>query len=115
VAITSKPFFYKGIDMGNYVNINFDIMSELDLTHKEIMVLNYIDSMCKNGVQEYCFASNKAICGSLNITQRTLYRILNTLEDRKLIRRVTKSIGNDGKIRKIFSQLPSAKVADIYT
>jgi len=71
--------------------------------------------MCKNGSEDYCFASNNTMCNQLKITERTLYRILNILEDKDLILRKTKSIGNDGKERRIFSKLPGAKVADIYT
>lgn len=86
-----------------FVTINFSDMDNLDLSHKETIVLNYIDSMCKNGVKDYCFASNKFICENLNITQRTLYRILGRLESKNLITRRTRSIGNDGKERRIFS------------
>ena len=89
-------------------------MEKLDITHKEYLVLNYIDSLCKNGVKDYCFASNKTICKELNLSERTLYRILRSLEGEGLITRRTKSIGNDGKERRIFSNIPSAKTADIY-
>lgn len=86
-----------------FITINFSTMDNLNLSHKELIVLKYIDSMCTTGVQDYCFASNKTICNTLNITQRTLYRILNRLEEKRLITRKTRSIGNDGKERRIFS------------
>jgi DNA-binding MarR family transcriptional regulator len=97
-----------------FATINFKAMENLNITHKEFLVLNYIDSLCKNGVKEYCFASNLTICRELNLSERTLYRILSVLEGKNLIKRVTRSIGNDGKERRIFSTIPSAKVADIY-
>lgn len=89
-------------------------MENLNINHKEYLVLNYIDSLCKNGVKDYCFASNKTICKELNLSERTLYRILWNLEDKGLITRRTKSIGNDGKERRIFSNIPTVKTADIY-
>jgi|TARA_R110002072_G_scaffold79992_4_gene184060 DNA-binding MarR family transcriptional regulator len=101
--------------MDRYVKINFNKMNDLNLNHKEYIVLNYIDSMCKNGSEDYCFASNSTICDQLTLSERTLYRILNNLEDKELILRKTKSIGHDGKERRIFSLVPSAKMADIYT
>lgn len=97
-----------------FAKINFNTMENLKINHKESIVLNYIDSLCKNGVKEYCFASNNTMCKELSLSERTLYRILSNLEDKNLIKRVTKSIGHDGKERRIFSNLPGAKVADIY-
>jgi len=94
--------------------INLDMMDKLDLNYKEISVLNYIDSLCKNGVKNYCFASNKTICKELKLSERTLYRILKSLEAKNLITRKTKSIGYEGKERRIFSNIPSAKMTDIY-
>ena len=95
--------------------INFNMMDELNLNYKEVMVLNYIDSLCKNGVKDYCFASNKTICKELKMSERTLYRVFKSLEAKNLITRRTKSIGYEGKERRIFSNIPSAKTADIYT
>lgn len=43
--------------------------------------------------------SNKFIAEELNITDRGVYRTLDKLEKSKIIKRETKSIGNDGKIR----------------
>jgi len=77
-----------------------------NLTRAEATVLAYIDSFSiKKG---YCYASNESICMALNLNDRTLYRILNKLENKKYIKRKTKSLGNDGKERKIYVS-PSAK------
>jgi DNA-binding PadR family transcriptional regulator len=100
--------------MGQFVKINFDNMENYGLNNSEGIVLEYIDSLCKNGNREYCFASNKTISKTTKISERTLYRILSKLESKGLIKRKTKSIGKEGKERRIFSNLPSAKVADIY-
>lgn len=45
--------------------------------------------------------SNKFIAERLDITDRGVYRTLDKLEKLKIIKRDTKSIGNDGKIRVI--------------
>jgi DNA-binding PadR family transcriptional regulator len=39
---------------------------------------------------------------ALNLNDRTLYRILKNLENKEYITRKTKSLGNDGKERKIY-------------
>ena len=100
--------------MGQFITINFDKMKSYDLKNNESIVLEYIDSLCKNGTREYCFASNRTISKNTKISERTLYRILSRLESKGLIKRKTKSIGKEGKERRIFSNLPIAKVADIY-
>ena len=88
-----------------YVNINLAFMNT-NLSISEATVLSYIDSLSiKKG---YCYASNDSICMALNLNDRTLYRILKSLENKKYIKRVTKSLGNDGKERKIFIS-PDAK------
>ena len=77
-----------------------------NLTISEATVLSYIDSLSiKKG---YCYASNDSICMALNLNDRTLYRILKNLEKKSYIKRVTKSLGNDGKERKIYVS-PDAK------
>lgn len=70
------------------------------LTFAEKAVFSYIKSLASS--KGYCFATNKHICEALTLTDRTLYRILNNLEQNAYIRRETKSIGFDGKQRKIF-------------
>lgn len=88
-----------------YVNINLAFMNT-NLTISEATVLSFIDGLSiKKG---YCFASNDSICMALNLNDRTLYRILKNLEKKKYIKRVTKSLGNDGKERKIYVS-PTAK------
>jgi len=100
--------------MGQFITINFKKMEDYDLNNNESIVLEYIDSLCKNGTKEYCFASNKTISETTKISERTLYRILSKLETKGLITRKTKSIGKQGKERRILSNLPSANLADIY-
>ena len=88
-----------------YVNINLAFMNT-NLTISEATVLSYIDSL---SIQKgYCYASNSSICMALNIKDRTLYRILKKLEEKEYIKRNTKSLGNDGKERKIYVS-PSAR------
>jgi DNA-binding PadR family transcriptional regulator len=100
--------------MGQFITINFDKMESYDLKNNESIVLEYIDSLCRNGSKDYCFASNKTISKTTKISERTLYRILSKLESKGLITRKTKSIGKQGKERRIVSNLPSAKMTDIY-
>ena len=97
------PFF---INMNcKYVKVNLEGMDKLTFTEKA--VLSYVKSLCKG--KGYCFASNKHICDTLSLKDRTLYRILNRLERSDFIRRETRSIGNDGKQRKIYVN-PSFKL-----
>jgi len=76
------------------------IMSDLDLNLQENAVFSYVCSLAnKTG---YCYATSKHICESLDIKDRTFYRILTRLEEKEFVTRVTKSVGNDGKERKIY-------------
>lgn len=70
------------------------------LTFIEKAVFSYIASLAKE--KGYCFATNEHLCGALSVKDRTMYRILNRLEESACIRRETKSIGYDGKQRRIF-------------
>jgi predicted transcriptional regulator len=82
-----------------YINIDLAHMDK-DMNIKEASVLSHIVSLSKQ--RGYCWASNKAICDTLNIPDRSLYRILNKLENRGLIMRDTKSVGKTGKERRIY-------------
>ena len=82
----------------NYIKVDMEGLSKLNFTEKA--VFSYIKSLSKD--KGYCFASNKHICEALTIKDRTLYRILNILEENACIRRETKSIGFDGKQRRIY-------------
>lgn len=80
-----------------------------DMTVRDMAVLAHIQSLSiKEG---YCYASNRAICETLNLPDRSLYRILNKLEEKRLIKRVTRSIGKTGKQRRIYP-VATATVAD---
>ena len=92
--------------MKNYININLAFMNT-NLTIQESAVLSYITSLAIK--KNYCYASNQAICNTLKLNDRTLYRILKKLENKEYIKRETKSIGNYGKQRKIFIS-PNAKL-----
>ena len=70
-----------------------------NLSIQEATVLSYVESLAKQ--KGYCFASNE-FSRNLGLNERTLYRIFNKLEGRKYITRITKSIGNNGKQRKIY-------------
>jgi DNA-binding MarR family transcriptional regulator len=82
----------------NYVKVDMQGLSKL--TFAEKAVFSYIKSLSLD--KGYCFATNKHLCDVLSITDRTMYRILKKLEESACIRRETRSIGTDGKQRKIF-------------
>jgi DNA-binding PadR family transcriptional regulator len=91
-----------------YLNIDLTYLPK-DMTLREKAVYAHIQSL---SVQRgYCYASNRAISETLGIPDRSLYRILNKLEERGCINRRTKSIGNTGKERRIYP-VPTATVAD---
>ena len=92
-----------------FININVAYMNK-SLSVTESALLSLIKGLSKK--RGYCFASNKAICDTLNLSDRTLYRLLDKLETRGLIMRETKSIGI-GKERKIRLS-PSANMTDTY-
>lgn len=71
-----------------------------NLSIQEVAVLSYIQSLSNK--KDYCYASNESICNALKLNDRTLYRVLKKLEDKGYINRVTKSIGNYGKQRRIY-------------
>lgn len=80
-----------------FININVAFMAK-SLSVTESALLSLIKSLSKK--RGYCFASNKAICDTLNVSDRTLYRMLEKLEEKGFIMRETRSIGI-GKERKI--------------
>lgn len=89
-----------------YIKFKTDFIEEnLDL--KESLVLSYLASLTK---KEYCFASNDHLSKTLSINDRTLYRVMNSLEEKELIKRVTKSTGRYGKDRRIYVN-PTVKTA----
>lgn len=92
-----------------YVNVDLKIEG---LNNNERVLYSHIKALCR-GLKPYCFASNKSLADTLNVSERTLYRILDGLEDKNLIKRETKSIGNYGKERKIIALSPSANMTDI--
>jgi DNA-binding MarR family transcriptional regulator len=85
--------------MKNYININLAFMNT-NLSLQEVAVLSYIQSLAIK--KDYCYASNESICNALKLNDRTLYRVLKKLENKGYIKRVTKSIGNYGKERRIY-------------
>ena len=80
-----------------FVNVQLNLDSSLSF--KESSVLSYLCSLDK---KEYCYVSNGSMSDTLGINERTLYRILNSLEEKELIKRVTRSSGFYGKNRKIY-------------
>tara|TARA_R100000951_G_scaffold110205_1_gene108016 strand:- start:2036 stop:2344 length:309 start_codon:yes stop_codon:yes gene_type:complete len=91
-----------------FININVAFMNK-SLSVTESALLSLIKGLSKK--KGYCFASNKAISDTLNISDRNLYRLLNKLEAQGFIERDTKSTGHYGKERKIRLS-PSANMAD---
>lgn len=97
------PFFrlLKRLKMSNtkFVYIKKDITSQ-KLTFKENAVLSYL---CSLSAKKYCYASNQHLCETLGIEDRTMYRVLASLESKNLIIRETKNEGaRYGKNRKIY-------------
>ena len=82
-----------------FVNVNLELMVK-DLNIKEVTLLSLIQSLAKK--KGYCFATNEMLSESLGIHDRTLYRMLNKLEEGGHISRVTQSIGNYGKESRIY-------------
>lgn len=69
------------------------------MTNKEQEVYDYIhDTIMENGV---FLETNKDIRDVISINDRTLYRVLGSLEENRLIARETVSVGNFGKQRNI--------------
>ena len=89
-----------------YIKFKRDFV-ETDLDTKEYVLLSYLASLTK---KDYCFASNENLMKASGLKIRTLCRVLNSLERKDLIRRVTKSTGRYGKDRKIYVN-PSVKMA----
>jgi len=69
------------------------------MTKKEEEVYDYIhDTITETGV---FIATNKDVREVISINDRTLYRVLNSLEEKGYIARQTASVGNYGKQRNI--------------
>lgn len=70
----------------------------MELTLKEKDLLEEIARVClaNDGV---CDIPDKAIMASQNVSERTYYRTLSSLEEKELIKRDTHSIGYYGKSR----------------
>jgi DNA-binding MarR family transcriptional regulator len=93
----------------NFIKVKLDFVED-DLSFTELAVLSYLASMSK---KDYVFATNKHLSKILKINNRTLYRVLSSLEEKDLIRRVTKSLGKIGKERRIYVH-PSVKSSYLY-
>lgn len=89
-----------------FINVKQDFVST-DLSVKESLVLSYLASLTK---KEYCYASTDHLEEACGIKRRTIFSILNSLEEKKLIMRVTKSTGHYGKDRRIYVS-PRVKIA----
>lgn len=82
----------------NYIKVDMEGLGKLNFTEKA--VFSYIKSLSKG--KGYCFSTNKHLCAVFSLTDRTIYRILKKLEENACIRRETKSLGYDGKQRRIY-------------
>lgn len=83
-------------------------MAKRGLSVGDMSLLSYLTNLSIE--KGYCYASNKHLAETLNITNRTLFRMLNRLEESGFIKRVTRSTGHYGKDRKIYVS-PDAKLA----
>ena len=73
-----------------FINVKQDFAST-NLTVKESLVLSYLASLTK---KEYCYASTEHLEEACGIKRRTIFSILNSLEEKKLI------------IREVFPEVP---------
>lgn len=89
-----------------FVILKTEVLNE-KLTTKENVVLSYLCSLSK---KDYCFPSNQHLADTLKLNDRTIYRVLNSLEEKELIARRTVSLGNLGRDRKIYVN-PDVKTA----
>jgi DNA-binding MarR family transcriptional regulator len=83
-----------------FVNVQLDSV-EVDLTFTESSVLSYLARLSMKK-KDYVYATTKHLSETFGVSQRTILRILNVLEENNLIKRVTQSVGNTGKERKIY-------------
>ena len=90
-----------------FIKFKKDFIEGQELSINEHLLLSYLSSLTK---KDYCYATNDHLVEVCGIAKRTLCRVLNDLEDKDLIRRITKSTGRYGKDRKIYIN-PSAKLA----
>ena len=91
-----------------FVNINLSYMN-ISLTIQEAALLSLIVSLSRK--KGYCFASNENLSKTLGLNERTTYRILKRLEEGEYINRVTRSIGNFGKERRIYVNNDSISIS----
>ena len=72
----------------------------MELTYNEATLLTEIATIAVNNNGE-CYATDNELLDLVNLSQRTYYRTLNSLENKNAIIRETKSLGHFGKQRKI--------------
>jgi len=72
----------------------------MELTYNEFDLLTEI-AMDANQNDGVCLLTDKELLSSINVSERTYYRLLNSLEDKGVISRNTQSIGHYGKKRTI--------------
>lgn len=81
-----------------FVKVKFDFVDE-QLSSSEWSLLSYLTSL--NGSADFVDASNIHIAESLGMSERTVCRGLNKIEDLSLIQRYTKNNGHYGMSRRI--------------
>lgn len=71
-----------------------------ELTYSEVDLLEEIilDAKQNGGI---CTLSDKELLSSTNVSERTYYRLLSSLESKGIITRSTQSVGHYGKKRRI--------------
>jgi CTP-dependent riboflavin kinase len=72
----------------------------MELTYNEFDLLTEI-AMDANQNDGECILTDKQLLSSMNVSERTYYRLLSSLEEKGIISRHTESIGHYGKKRKI--------------
>lgn len=78
------------MDKINYTIINHTAREALDLSWLEYGLADLIYNLSNNPKSSYpnwCYASKKTLAKNLGITERQIYKLLNKLEDKKLVER----------------------------
>lgn len=82
----------------------------MEISQKEADLLHFIAEVALPNKGE-CELTDKELLESMGVSKRTYYRLLQSLENKDVITRQTRSVGYYGKVRKIILNLPD----DYYT
>jgi len=83
--------------MKGYTPFYWDVPEKFNLNPTEALLLTYIKNFTR-GKRGYCYASKKYLAETLNVDPSTIFKALNTLEEKQLIVREFDSTFRSGKI-----------------